>query len=196
MRLAALSFFAAGVVSAAIQPPAEYFGFRIGADKKLVRYDKAIEYFQKVADESDRVRYRDLGPTTNNHRFVMLEISSAANLKNLDRYKNLERRLYFQGGAPNDAERDEIFRSAKAVVFITNNIHSTEIGASQMVIECVYRLATENSPEIEKILDNVIFLLVPSLNPDGQILVTDWYNKVVDTPYEATPLPYLYHPYT
>ncbi len=196
MRLAILSFLTIGALAAAIQPPEQYFGFRIGADKKLVRYDKAIEYFQKIANESDRVRYRNLGPTTNGNPFVMLEISSAANLKSLDHFKALERKLYFQGGAPTDAERDEIFRSGKSVVFITNSIHATEIGATQMVIECVYRLATENSPGIQKILDNVIFLLVPSLNPDGNIMVTDWYNKVVDTPNEPTPLPYLYQPYT
>ena len=76
----------------------------------------------------------------------MLEISSAENLRNLDKLKALERKLYFQGGAPTDAERDEIFRSGKAVVFITNNIHSTEIGASQMVLELVHNLATERFP--------------------------------------------------
>lgn len=196
MRLAVLSILGAGMVSAAVQAPEQYFGFKIGADKKLVRYDKAIEYFQKIASESDRVRYRNLGPTTSGNPFVMLEISSAENLKKLERIKNLEKKLYFQGGAPTEAERDEIFRSGKSIVFVTNAIHSTEIGATQMVIECVYRLATEDSPEIKKILDNVVFLVVPCLNPDGQIMVTDWYNKVVDTPHEATPLPYLYHPYT
>jgi hypothetical protein len=175
--------------------PESYFGFRIGTDKKLVRYDKMVEYLQKVGNESDRVRVRTLGPTTSGNPFLLLEISSAENLKNLDRYKQLERKLYFQGGAPTDAERDEIFRSGKAVVIITNNIHSTEIGSSQMVLEAVYRLATDDSPRIRKILDNVIFLLAPSLNPDGQIIVTDWYNKYLGTPFEASPLPWLYHPY-
>jgi len=180
----------------AVQSPEQYFGFRIGSDRKLVRWDKIVEYMQKVAAESDRVKFHNLGPTTSGNPFVVLEISSAANLKNLDRLKDLERKLYFQGGAPTEAERDEIFRSGKAVVFITNNIHSTEIGASQMVLELVHRLATEDSPYVRKLLDNVILLLVPSLNPDGQILVTDWYNKVVGTPNEASPLPWLYHPYT
>ena len=64
-----------------------------------------------------------------------------------------------------------------------------------MSLELVHQLATDDSPAVKKILDNVIFLLVPSLNPDGQIMVTDWFNKNVGTPYEASPIPYLYHPY-
>jgi hypothetical protein len=195
-RLISALFFIALTATAAVQTPEQYFGFRIGSDKKLVRWDKIVEYMQAVANGTDRVKFRNLGPTTNGNPFVLLEISSAENLRNLDKLKNLERKLYFQGGAPTDAERDEIFRSGKAVVFITNNIHSTEIGASQMVLELVHNLATSDSPAVRKILDNVVLLLVPSLNPDGQIMVTDWYNKTLGTPSEASPLPYLYHNYT
>ena len=64
-----------------------------------------------------------------------------------------------------------------------------------MALELVHRLATDDSPQVKKILDNVIFLLVPSLNPDGQIMVTDWFNKNLGTPFETSPIPYLYHPY-
>jgi len=175
--------------------PEQFLGFRVGEDRKLARWDKIVEYFKLVDAASDRVTLRELGKTTLNNPFIALEISSAETIKNLNRYKQLERKLYFQGGAPTDAERDEIFRSGKAVVLVTCNIHSTEIGASQMVLELVHRLATEDSPTVKKILDNTIFLLVPSLNPDGQIMVTDWYNKNVGTEFEASPLPYLYHHY-
>jgi hypothetical protein len=88
-----------------------------------------------------------------------------------------------------------LIRDARTFVLITCSIHAAEIGASQMAVEAIYRLATESSPAIQRILDNVIFLLVPSLNPDGQIMVTDWYNKTVGTPNENAPLPWLYHPY-
>ncbi len=194
---AALALFLLSSWSAwgAIPTPEQYFGFRMGTDRKLARYDKIVDYFQLIAGASERVRFHNLGPTTQNHPFALLEISSAENLKNLDKLKALERKLYFQGGAPTDAERDEIFRSGKAVVLITNNIHSTEIGSSQMVVELVHQLATTDSPRVKKILDNVIFLLVPSLNPDGQMLITDWYNKNVGTPFEPSPLPTLFHPY-
>ena len=175
--------------------PEQFFGFRMGADNKLARWDKIVEYMRQVASASDRVRFRELGKTTNGNPFIALEISSPDTLKNLDRYKQMERKLYFQGGAPTDAERDEIFRQGKAVVLITSTIHATEIGASQMVVELVHRLATDNSPQVKKILDNVIFVLVPSLNPDGQIMVTDWFNKNLGTPFENSPIPYLYHPY-
>ena len=84
---------------------------------------------------------------------------------------------------------------ARPSSLITCNLHSTEIGASQMVLELVHRLATEDSPAVRKILDNVILVLVPSANPDGQIMVVDWFNKNLGTEFEASPMPYLYHPY-
>jgi hypothetical protein len=195
VTLLALVLTAGSQAPASLQTPEQYFGFRIGTDNKLARWDKIVEYMKHVSQTSDRVRYRELGKTTNGNPFIALEIASPDTLKNLDHFKQLERRLYFQGGAPGDAERDDILRQGKAVVVITNSIHATEIGASQMVVELVHRLATDNSPQVKKILDNVIFVLVPCLNPDGQIMVTDWFNKNLGTPFETSQIPYLYHPY-
>src|SRR5690349_24453088 len=87
-------------LSAAVQTPEEFFGFRMGTDKKLARWDKIVDYMQHVANNSDRVRFHDLGKTNNGNPFLLMEISSAENLRNLDRIKGLERKLYFQGGAP------------------------------------------------------------------------------------------------
>ena len=63
-----------------------------------------------------------------------------------------------------------------------------------MAVDLVHRLATDNSPQVKKILDNVIFLLIPSLNPDGQIMVTDWFNRNLGTPFER-PDSVPVHPY-
>ena len=178
-----------------IQSPEQFFGFRIGTDNKLARWDRIVDYMRQVDGASDRIQMRELGKSTNDNPFVVLEISAPETLKNLDRYKQLERKLYFQGGAPSEAEREEIFAQGKLVIAITCSIHATEIGATQMAVELVHRLATDSSPQVKKILDNVIFLLVPSLNPDGQIMVTDWFNKNLGTPYETSAIPYLYHPY-
>ena len=179
----------------AVPTPADYLGFRVGTDNKLARWDRIVDYMRQVAAGSNRVRLRELGKTSNGNPFIVLEIASTDTLQDLDRYKAMERKLYFQGGAPSDTERDDIFRSGKVVLLVTCSIHATEIGASQMSLELVHRLATDSSPQVRKILENVIFLLIPSLNPDGQILVTDWFNKNLGTPYETSSIPYLYHPY-
>ena len=191
VAVASLTATAAGTLT----PPETFLGFRVGADNKLARWDKIVEYMKLAAANSDRVRFRELGKTSSNNPFVALEISAPETLKNLDRYKQLEKKLYFQGGAPTEAERDEIFRQGKLVLLITCSIHATEIGATQMSLELVHRLATSDAPDVKKILDNVIFVLVPSLNPDGQILVTDWFNRNVGTEFATSPIPYLYHPY-
>ncbi len=178
-----------------LQSPEQFLGFKVGADNQLIRWDKIVDYMKLAAANSDRVRFRELGKTSNDNPFIALEISSPETLKNLDHYKQLEQKLYFQGGSPSDSERDEIFRQGKLVLLITCSIHATEIGATQMSVELVHHLATSDAPEVKKILDNVIFVLVPSLNPDGEIMVTDWFNKNVGTDYANSPIPYLYHPY-
>jgi hypothetical protein len=192
--IAALSTFAA-TAAGPLQTPEQFLGYRVGADNKMIRWDKIVEYMKLAAASSDRVHYRELGKTSDGNPFVVMEISASETLKNLDKYKAMERQLYFQNGAPTDAERDAIFRQGKVVVAITCSIHATEIGATQMAVELVHKLATDDSPQVKKILDNVIFVLVPSLNPDGEIMVTDWFNKNVGTPFEPSPIPYLYHPY-
>ncbi len=181
--------------AAPIISPDAFVGFPVGADNKLVRYDKIVEYMRHLAAGSARVHVRELGKTTQGNPFIAVEISAADTMARLDRFRQLQRKLYFQGGPPSAAERDDIFASGKAVVVVTCNLHSTEIGASQMAVELVHRLATDNSPVVKRILDNVILVLVPSANPDGQMMVVDWFNKNLGTEFEVSSMPYLYHPY-
>jgi hypothetical protein len=178
-----------------LQTPEQFLGFRVGADTKLARWDKIVAYLKLVEGASDRVRVRELGRSTEGNPFIAVEIASADTLKKIDYYRRLQRRLYFQDGVPTAAERDELFQSGKSVVVVTCNIHSTEIGSSQMVLELVHRLATDPSPRVKHVLDNVIFILVPSLNPDGQIMVVDWYNKNLGTEFESSSMPWLYQKY-
>ena len=190
-----IALLAIGALYAAPLPtPEQFAGFRIGADTKLVRWDRIVEYMRMASSASPRIRVEELGKTTNGNPFLSVTISAPDTLKNLESYKSTQRRLAY----PRDlveTEAEKLLARHKAVLLITCNIHSVEIGSSQMALELVHRLATEDSPFVKNILDNVIFLLVPSLNPDGQIIVTDWYNKNLGTEWEHSFLPELYHKY-
>ena len=181
--------------TAKLQTPEQFAGFRMGTDKKLVRWDKIVEYMHLAAAASPRIKLEEPGKTTNGHPYLVMTITSPETQKNLKSYQDNQKRLANPRGLEG-AAADSIIASQKAVLLITLNIHSTEIGSTQMSLDLIHRLATEDSPLITKILDNVIFLLVPSANPDGQVVVTDWFNKNQGTPYDLSPLPELYHKYT
>src|SRR3989442_4510091 len=95
--------------------------------------------------------------------------------------------------APEEAER--LIGEGKSVIAITCSVHATEVGAAQMSMELAYNMATKNTDEVKNILNNVIFVLVPSLNPDGLDMVVNWYRKNLKTPFERAPLPEIYHHY-
>ncbi len=100
------------------------------------------------------------------------------------------------GGCRGEAELERLVREGKTVVLLTHNIHAPEVGTAQVAPVVAHRLAASNDERVREILDNVILLQIPSLNPDGTQWITQWYNRWVGTEYEAAPLPWLYHYYT
>ncbi len=173
--------------------PEEHFGFAMGTDKQLARWDEILDYFTLVADGSDRVVVDTAGATTLDHPYVTVTISSSANLARLDEIHAASRQI--AEGRIDRAEAERIARSTPATAVIHHNIHSTEIGASQTSVQLVYEMATATNETTRTILDNVVTVLIPSGNPDGQIMVTDWYRENVDTEYERARMPWLYHHY-
>lgn len=174
--------------------PEAHFGYRPGADRKIARWDHIVEYFYRLARESDRVKVEDLGPSTEGHPFILVTISSPANLANLDRLRAISARLANPEGLSLDQARD-LGREGRAVVVQTMSLHASEIGGTQMAPELAYDLASRDDPEALAILDQVVFLMIPCSNPDGQLMVADWYAGTLGTDHEGAAMPWLYHKY-
>src|SRR5262249_5923156 len=181
-----------------IPAPEATFGFRIGEDRKLAKWDQFLTYFGELAKASDRLKLETLGKTTLGRPFVVATISSPENLKRLDEFKEIQRRLADPRLLAKESESTigELIKTGKTVVVVTCSIHSTEVGGTFTATELAYKLTSQNTPEIKRILENVILLLVPSLNPDGTDIVADWYRKTLGTPSEGSSPPELYHHYT
>jgi hypothetical protein len=181
------------VLAQSVPDPESFFGHKPGADYKLIRWEKIHEYFTILGDASDRVIVQELGKTTMGNPFILAIISSPENLSRLDKYREIARKLAKGRIAEDEAER--LVGEGKTIALVTCSMHASECGPTQMSPELGYVLATDNSAQTQGILDDVIFLLVPSWNPDGNILTTDWYRQNVGTPFETAPLPWLYHHY-
>ncbi len=177
-----------------VPSPSEFLGFTVGADRTLADYRQIAAYFRALDAASPRVEVQVLGKTTLGEDMFMAVISSEENIKNLDRIREIAKKVADPRGL-SAAEVDQLAREGKLVLLVTCNIHSTEIGASQMAMEWAHALATATDPETKRRLQNVVLLLLPSINPDGQIMETDWYRKHLGTRYEGSRLPWLYHHY-
>jgi len=177
-----------------VPTPSEVLGFEVGADKQLADYKQIASYFKALAAASPRVQYEVLGKTTLGEEMFMGVISTPENLANKAKYKDIAKKLADPRGMTQQ-QIDALVAQGKTILLITCNIHSTEIGSSQMAMEWAHQLATTQDTEYLKRLNDTIVLLVPSLNPDGETMVTEWYRKYVGTKYEGGPMPYLYHHY-
>ncbi len=177
-----------------LETPLERFGFQPGADRRLIRWDELCGYFEDIAAASDRVEYANLGPVTGQRSLVQLTISSPDNLRRLDELQAVQRRLADQRHSLDAATREDLINRGRTIVLTTCSIHPTETGGTMMTPDLVYQLATDNSPQTAAILDEVVLLLVPSLNPFGWDLVCDWYAETLDGPFEGSAPPRLYHP--
>jgi hypothetical protein len=192
--LLSVSLTAAVMAQKSITTPEAAFGFKPGTDRKLADWSELTAYFKKLASESDRIRYNEVGKTTEGRPFITVTISAPENLAHLTHYQEIQRKLADPRTTTAD-EAKQLITEGKTVLVVTCNIHSTEIASSQSAAEFAYQLGTGDTPRIRSILHNVIIVLVPSLNPDGQQLVVDWYKKYLGTPYEGSNPVVLWHHY-
>lgn len=172
--------------------PSDVLGFEPGADSMLADWKQVSGYLNGLAQRSPYVRADTLGRTTEGRPFLLLTITSPANQARLAAIKRGQAQLA-DPRLLTDARLAELRTTQPAVILISNNIHSTEVASSQMGMTLAYRLATDLT--LSRLLDSVVVLMIPSMNPDGLDTVVSWYRRHKGTRYEGGPLPWLYHKY-
>ena len=175
-----------------IPSPEEFFGHQMGADRQLARWDRLVEYYVMLGDASDRLVVEEVGLSTLGNPFLVIYVSSPENLARLDDIRRLNAILQDPRGHT-QAQIDNAVENSKVVFLQSYGLHSTEVAASQTAAEVLYLFATRTDDGMLEILDETVSILVPGMNPDGNVIVTDWYNRWVGTEYEGEGPPELYH---
>ena len=176
-----------------IPTPESVVGFVPGAESKLATYDQTIAYFKKLDAASDYMQLVEAGTSTQGRTYYFALISTPKNLKKVDHYRETARRLSRPEGLT-DAQALALVRDARPLVHIDGGLHATEVAGPQHTLLLAYDLLSKkDDPQIARILDNVVLMLWPTINPDGHQMVADWYMKNAGTPNES--LPRLYQEY-
>ena len=169
-------------------------GSQPGDDYFLANYDQTTAYWKQLAGESDRMKLVSLGKSVEGRDIWMAVVSSPENLKALDRYVDIDRRLALAKGLT-EAQAHGLAREGKAMVWIDGGLHASEVSNAQTQIQIVYEMLSKNDPETLRLLkDDITLFVLP--NPDGQQLVADWYMRKSDPKARSlSDLPVLYQRY-
>ena len=177
-----------------ITTPKEQLGFNFGDDYQLANYAQLVDYWKKLAQQSDRMKLVEIGKSAEGRTMIMAIITAPENHKKLDRYKEIARRLATAEGLTDEQAR-ALAAEGKAVVWIDGGLHATEVLGAQQLMEMVYQMVSLNDPETLRFLKDVIMLATP-VNPDGLDLVSNWYMREQDPLKRTTAgLPRLYQKY-
>jgi hypothetical protein len=144
-----------------VPSPEEFFGFNMGADRKLARWDKLVEYYYALDEKSDRIKVTELGKTTEGNPFILAVITSPENHRNLNKIRAIGPTLAYSEDL-SEEEEASIIKGGKAVIAMAMSIHANEVGGAQMAPELAYELVTGDTYEVRRILDEVVLLLIPS----------------------------------
>ena len=152
-----------------IPTPESIIGHQVG--EFHVSHDKLSHYVQEVSKNSDRVKLVNRGKTYENRTSWLMIITSESNHSRLEeiRINHLE--------LSNSKNKNIDVTNMPIVVYQGFSVHGDEPSGTNASLPLIYHLLASNSEETKELLNDVVILLDPSLNPDGLQRFSQWANS-------------------
>jgi hypothetical protein len=164
---------------AGIPTPKDVLGYHIGAPKKLTYYADQLKYYRRLAAATGRVKVETIGRSDEGRELVVVWVTSEANMGNLSKNRANLAKIADPRGVSEETIHT-LIANTKPHYHLMGGLHSGETGPSEMLMELVYRLATETSPVITQIRNNVYVSVTPVADADGRDRNVDWFYKGLD----------------
>ena len=152
-----------------IPKPSEVLGFNVG--DWHINHDKLIDYLTKLSKSSKKIKIENRGYTYEDRPLILLTITSEKNHSRLEELRKNHINL------SNKALTEGDLKKMPAVVYQGFSVHGNEASGSNAAILLAYYLATSEDEKVLELLENLIILLDPSLNPDGLQRFSGWVNS-------------------
>ena len=152
-----------------IPKPKEILGFNVG--DWHINHDKLIDYLTKLSESSKKIKIENRGYTYENRPLVLLTITSEKNHSRLEELRKNHINILNKSLSQNNLKK------MPAVVYQGFSVHGNEASGSNAAVLLAYYLASSEDEKVLELLDNLIILLDPSLNPDGLQRFSQWVNS-------------------
>jgi hypothetical protein len=172
-------FFPQGVsFDPGIPSPQEFLGYPIGTFH--TRQDRIVAYMQELARLSDRATYQSIGLTFEHREMPVLTVTSSGNHARLEEI----RQAHLASLATDGGQADNL----PAIAHLGYGVHGNEASSGEAAMLTAYWLVAGSGAEVERYLEEGIFHLEPTLNPDGRDRFAHWANMNRGEPFVADPL--------
>lgn len=164
-------FLSIPLFSQDLRSPSDFLGYELGS--QFTRHHQVVDYYRYVAEAAkDRVQLLEYGKTNEGRQLLMVFVSSAENIRNLETIRTAHLKSTKGEGS-----------ASKAIVWLSYNVHGNESVSTEASMQTLYELLTSK----QDYLNNTVVIMDPCINPDGRDRYVNWYNQFKNTPYNVDP---------
>ena len=131
-----------------------------------------MAYFQAVAASSDRVAFVEHGRTHEGRPLVHAVVTSPHNHSRLRAIQQANRRLSDVADSIEPATLEDM----PAIVILGYSVHGNEASGTEASLLTLHHLAAGTGADVESLLDQLVVIVDPMLNPDGRDRFVGWVN--------------------
>jgi len=152
-----------------IQSPEEYLGYEIGFEH--TRHDLIVAYLKYLSNVSEKAQLIKYGESHEGRDLIMLTVSSSENLNNLEKIKNEHLKHTVPG------TKTKIDSSLPIIVNLGYGVHGNEPSSAEAAILAAYTLVASKNNKVQRLIQNSVIFIDPTINPDGRDRHSQWANQ-------------------
>ena len=148
-----------------INKPEKFLGFEYGT--RVATPQQITSAIQAWANQSNRLKVVEYARSHENRPLHAIFISSPNNLNNLDEIKNKVNQLS-DARITNDRVAKTLIDELPAIAWMAYSIHGNETSGADAALGIIYHLIASKDPDVIDMLDEMVIIIDPVMNPDGR----------------------------
>ncbi len=148
-----------------IDRPDKFLGFEYAT--RVATPEQITSAIQAWSNQSNKLKVIEYARTHENRPLHAVIISSPKNLNNLDQIKDKISKLS-DARITNNKTAQTLIEELPAVAWMAYSIHGNETSGADAALGIIYHLIASKDKAVLKMLDEMIIIIDPLMNPDGR----------------------------